>query len=118
MKSHTLKGCDILDKIEGIWDEEYKEMSYEICRYHHERYDGRGYPDKLVGDEIPISAQIVSIADVYDALVCERVYKKAFPKDVAFHMIMNGDCGTFSPKLLECFRKVRSELEEVALGSA
>ena len=116
MKSHTIKGCDILDKIEGIWDDEYKEMSYEICRYHHERYDGRGYPDKLVGDEIPISAQIVSVADVYDALVCERVYKKAFPKDIAFHMIMNGDCGTFSPKLLECFRKVRSEFEEVALG--
>ncbi len=114
MKSHTTKGCDILDKIENIWDEDYKEMSMEICRYHHERYDGRGYPDHLVGDEIPLSAQIVSIADVYDALVCERVYKKAFPKDVAFLMIMNGDCGVFSPKLLDCFRKVRLEFEEVA----
>ena len=116
MKSHTVKGCDILDKIEGIWDDEYKEVSYEICRHHHERYDGRGYPDKLVGDEIPISAQIVAIADVYDALVCERVYKKAFPKDVAFHMIVNGDCGTFSDKILDGFRKVRDEFEEVALG--
>lgn len=113
MKLHTIKGCEILDKIEGIWDEEYKEMSYEICRYHHERFDGRGYPDRLKGDEIPISAQIVSVADVYDALVCERVYKKAFPKDVAFHMIMNGECGIFSPKLLECFRKVRNEFEEL-----
>lgn len=117
MKSHTLKGCEILDKIEGIWDEEYKEMSYEICRYHHERYDGRGYPDKLVGDEIPISAQIVSVADVYDALVCERVYKKAFPKDVAFHMILDGSCGVFSPKLLECFKKVRNDMELLALGT-
>lgn len=116
MKSHTIKGCEILDKIEGIWDDEYREMSYEICRYHHERYDGRGYPDQLVGEEIPISAQIVSVADVYDALVCERVYKKAFPKSIAFHMIMNGDCGIFSPKLLACFRKVRNEWEEMALN--
>lgn len=117
MKSHTVKGCEILDKIEGIWDEEYKEMSYQICRYHHERYDGRGYPDKLVGDEIPISAQIVSVADVYDALVCERVYKKAFPKEVAFHMILDGNCGVFSPKLLECFKKVRNDMELLALGT-
>lgn len=117
MKSHTIKGCEILDKIEGIWDEEYKEMSYQICRYHHERYDGRGYPDKLVGDEIPISAQIVSVADVYDALVCERVYKKAFPKEVAFHMILDGNCGVFSPKLLECFKKVRNDMERLALGT-
>ena len=114
MKLHTTKGCEILDKIEGIWDEEYKEMSYEICRYHHERYDGKGYPDHLEGEQIPISAQIVSIADVYDALVCERVYKKAFPKDIAFHMIMNGECGVFSPKLLECFQKVKNEFERIA----
>ena len=116
MKSHTIKGCEIVEKIEDIWDEEYKSVSYQICRHHHERFDGRGYPDKLVGDEIPIAAQIVSIADVYDALVCERVYKKAFPKDVAFHMIMNGDCGIFSPKLLESFRKVKEEYEAVACG--
>ena len=114
MKLHTTKGCEILDKIEGIWDEEYREMSYEICRYHHERYDGKGYPDHLEGEQIPISAQIVSIADVYDALVCERVYKKAFPKDIAFHMIMNGECGVFSPKLLECFQKVKNEFERIA----
>lgn len=113
MKSHTIKGCEIVEKIEGIWDEAYKAVSYQICRHHHERYDGRGYPDKLVGDEIPIAAQIVSVADVYDALVCERVYKKAFPKEVAFHMIMNGDCGAFSPKLLESFRNVKEEFEAV-----
>lgn len=114
MKSHTIKGCEIIDKVEGIWDEEHKRVSYEICRHHHERYDGRGYPDKLVGDEIPISAQIVAVADVYDALVCERVYKKAFPKDIAFHMIMNGDCGVFSPKILNCFSKVKAGFEDLA----
>ncbi len=113
MKTHTIKGCEILEKIEGIWEEEYKRVSMDICRHHHERYDGRGYPDGLKGEEIPISAQIVSIADVYDALVCERVYKKAFPKDIAFHMILNGDCGTFSPKLLECFQKVKGDFEEI-----
>ncbi len=114
MKSHTIKGCEIIDKVEGIWDEEHKRVSYEICRHHHERFDGRGYPDNLVGDDIPIAAQIVAVADVYDALVCERVYKKAFPKDIAFHMIMNGDCGTFSPKILNCFSQVKTEFEELA----
>lgn len=111
MKSHTTKGCEILDNIEGAWDEKYGKLSYEICRHHHERFDGRGYPDRLKGDEIPISAQIVSVADVYDALVCERVYKKAFPKDVAFKMIMDGECGTFSPKIMECFKKVKVQFE-------
>ena len=72
MKSHTTKGCDILNSFENVWDEEYRKFSYEICRYHHERYDGNGYPDGLRGEEIPVSAQIVSIADVYDALVNER----------------------------------------------
>ena len=114
MKSHTTRGCDILNNIEGIWEEDYQQVSYEICRHHHERYDGRGYPDGLKGDEIPISAQLVSIADVYDALVCERCYKDAIPKDKAFLMIINGECGVFSPKLLECFRKARKEFEELA----
>ena len=118
MKSHTTKGCVILDNIEGVWDEEYAEMSHAICRHHHERYDGKGYPDGLKGDEIPISAQIVSIADVYDALVSERVYKDALPKDKAFSMIINGECGTFSPKLLECFKKVRRQFEKVGEQTA
>lgn len=114
MKSHTTKGCSILNSIQDIWDDEYQKTSYEICRHHHERYDGTGYPDGLKGDEIPISAQIVSIADVYDALVCERCYKDAIPKDKAFHMILNGECGIFSPKLLECFRKSREQFEKLA----
>jgi putative two-component system response regulator len=113
MKSHTLRGCEILNQIKGAWDQEYSKYSYEICRYHHERYDGRGYPDGLKGDDIPISAQLVSIADVYDALVNERVYKDAFSKDQAFQMITQGECGVFSPKLLEAFRKVRHEFESL-----
>ncbi|MBD5534103.1 MAG: response regulator [Lachnospiraceae bacterium] len=113
MKTHTTRGCDILKSIKGAWDDKYGEACYEICRYHHERYDGRGYPDGLVGEEIPISAQIVSVADVYDALVSERVYKSAYSKDEAFHMIMRGECGTFSPKLLNCFKNARKQMEDM-----
>lgn len=116
MKSHTLRGCDILNNITGAWDEDYGKVCYEICRSHHERYDGKGYPDALVGEEIPISAQIVSIADVYDALVSERVYKGAYTKEQAFHMIISGECGVFSPKLLECFRKSRKDFEELVMN--
>lgn len=114
MKSHTTRGCDILDNIEGIWNEEYHKTSYEICRHHHERYDGRGYPDGLKGEEIPLSAQLVSIADVYDALVSERVYKSAFTKEQAYYMIINGECGLFSPKLMEAFRHSKDLFEEYA----
>lgn len=114
MKSHSVKGCEILVNIKDIWDGEYSRLSYEICRHHHERYDGRGYPDGLSGEDIPISAQIVSVADVYDALVSERVYKKAFSKEEAFNMILNGECGVFSPKLLRCFQESRERLEKLA----
>lgn len=113
MKTHTTRGGEILQNIRNAWDEEYGKISYEICRHHHEKFDGRGYPDGLVGDEIPIAAQIVSIADVYDALVNERVYKDAFPKEEAFRMIINGECGKFNPKLLECFRIERKAFEEL-----
>lgn len=113
MKEHTTKGCEILENIEGAWNEEYKRVSYDICRYHHERYDGRGYPDGLSGDDIPISAQIVAVADVYDALTTKRVYKDAYAKEKAYSMIMNGECGVFSPKLMDVLRKVRQEMEEL-----
>lgn len=106
MKTHTTLGSEYIKSIEsGIFDEEYANTSYEIARYHHERYDGRGYPEGLKGDEIPISAQLVSVADVYDALIEERCYKKPIPKEKAYEMIINGECGTFSPKLIECFKK-------------
>lgn len=113
MKSHTIRGCEVLNDVEGVWDEAYGKVSYEICRYHHERYDGKGYPDGLAGEAIPLSAQMVGLADVYDALVSERVYKNAFPEDEAFHMIVSGECGLFSPKLLECFRKTKKKFEEL-----
>ncbi len=114
MKSHTLRGCEILDSMKGEWNPKEKAVSYEIIRSHHERYDGKGYPDGLKGDEIPISAQLVSVADVYDALVNERCYKSAYTTDEAFHMIINGECGVFSPKLMEVFRVVRKQFEAYA----
>lgn len=114
MKEHTLMGCDILNHIQGAWSEEYSKMSYCICRYHHERYDGKGYPDGLSGDDIPIAAQIVSITDVYDALINKRVYKEAYAKETAYNMIVSGECGTFSPKLLECLKKVKDRFESIA----
>lgn len=114
MKTHTVKGCDILDKFLFIDDKEFLNYCYEICLYHHEKYDGRGYPRKLKGDEIPIAAQIVSLADVYDALVSERVYKAAFKPEQAFEMILNGECGVFSPKLLDCFKMVKNSFECIA----
>lgn len=114
MKTHTTKGCELLDKINGVWDEEYQKTSNDICRYHHERYDGNGYPEKLSGNQIPLSAQLVSIADVYDALVTERVYKKAYSKAEAYEMIITGQCGKFSPKIIDSFMKVRSQFERYA----
>lgn len=103
MKTHTTIGCDILEKLRGNQSGEFYRCCYDICRYHHERWDGNGYPDHLVGDEIPISAQIVAIADVYDALVSPRVYKSPYANNIAYDMIMNGECGQFSPDVLECF---------------
>ncbi len=116
MKKHTTKGCDILKSMENIQDERYYKYSYEICRYHHERYDGRGYPEGLKGDDIPLAAQIVSVADVYDALISKRVYKDAYSLDEAFQMILNGECGVFSPRLMECFKCAKEEMESFSLA--
>ena len=113
MKSHTIRGCEILEAMKVEWNLAMKTLSLEIIRHHHERYDGNGYPDKLKGDEIPISAQLVSLADVYDALINERCYKDAYSKEQAFHMIVSGECGVFSPKLMEAFRNVRQQFEEL-----
>ncbi len=109
MKTHTTIGCEMLEKSYRRKDSDFYRYSYEICRHHHERWDGGGYPDHLAGDDIPISAQIVSVADVYDALVSPRVYKQAFEKDKAFDMIINGECGKFSPDVLECFRLAKED---------
>lgn len=110
MKQHSMSGAQILEKVSFRRDEPLLKYAYEICRWHHERWDGRGYPDKLKGDEIPISAQVVALADVYDALTSERCYKKAIPHKEAVNMIYNGECGSFNPILLECLRDVEDQL--------
>ena len=111
MKTHTLIGAQMLDNLDMYRNEKLLKLAYEICHWHHERYDGKGYPDGLVGEEIPISAQVVSLADVYDALVSERVYKKAFSHEKALEMIQNGECGTFNPLLLQCMTEAQDKLE-------
>ncbi len=105
MKTHSAIGAQMLDGLEIYRNEPLLKFAYEICRWHHERYDGRGYPDGLKGEEIPISAQIVSLADVYDALTSERVYKKAYSHEKAMQMITDGECGTFNPLLYECLKE-------------
>ncbi len=109
MKSHTTIGCDILEKFYRNRTSEFYRYCYDICRHHHERWDGRGYPDHLSGGDIPLSAQIVAVADVYDALVSPRVYKSSFSNEKAYEMIMNGECGQFSPDILKCFELARED---------
>jgi putative two-component system response regulator len=111
MKKHTIYGCDILDKFKQD-DNEFFHYCYDICRYHHERYDGKGYPDRLKGDKIPIWAQVVSIVDVFDALVSKRVYKDAYPVEEAERMIVRGECGVFSPEIIDCFQLAKPELRK------
>ena len=105
MQTHCERGCFILRKMEDKWSKDYLDMSLTICMSHHEKWDGNGYPQGLKGDEIPIAAQIVSIADIFDALTTKRVYKEAYSYDRAYEMILNGECGAFSDKLLECFKR-------------
>lgn len=114
MKTHTVKGCEILSGLDRVGDDEYLMYAYNICRYHHERWDGRGYPDGLMGDNTPICAQVVGIADAFDALTTDRVYKKAIEPEKAMTMILNGECGAFSPKTLECLKNVKSSFFELA----
>lgn len=115
IKKHTLIGASMLSKMERYKDEPLIDIAYQICRWHHERYDGKGYPDGLVGDEIPISAQIVSLADVYDALISERAYKKSFTHERAIEMILGGECGIFNPILIECFMEIEQKIKQKML---
>ena len=108
MKSHCNRGCDILRLAPEGWSRAYLNISMDICHYHHERWDGNGYPEGLKGDDIPISAQIVAVADCFDALISERVYKKAYTPVQAYEMILSGACGAFSDKLMLSFRACRS----------
>ena len=112
IKTHSMLGAEMLQKTESFADQPLLQTAYEIARWHHERWDGKGYPDGLKGDDIPISAQLVSMADVYDALTSERCYKKAFPHETAVQMITNGECGAFNPLLIQCLLDVQGELKQ------
>lgn len=118
MKGHSMIGAQMLASLSVHCEDSLVETAYQICRCHHERYDGSGYPDGLKGDEIPISAQIVSLADVYDALTSDRVYKKAIPHKEAVKMIVDGECGSFNPILLKCLSDLADRLEELLNNSA
>ena len=116
MKTHSMQGAKMLDALTAHRDDPLVRTAYEICRWHHERYDGRGYPDGLVGDEIPISAQVVALADVYDALTSPRVYKAPIPHEKAVEMIEDGQCGTFNPLLLECLSENAESIRQMLIG--
>ena len=119
MKTHTTTGAEIFDKLPFQQESPLVKTAYAICRWHHERWDGRGYPDGLKGEDIPIAAQVVAMADVYDALTSERCYKKAFGHDKAMEMILNGECGQFNPLLLECLTDAGARLHaELSLASS
>ena len=113
MKTHSAAGAQILEQMKYGQDKPLYRYALEICRWHHERWDGHGYPDGLMGEEIPISAQIVAIADVYDALTSERCYKKAYDHTTAINMILSGECGAFNPLLLECLTETAPQLRIV-----
>ena len=113
MKTHSAIGAQLLTRMTRYKDEPLVQMTYSICRWHHERWDGHGYPDGLVGDQIPIETQVVSLADVYDALTSERCYKRAYTHEEAMKMILGGECGAFNPLLLECLQDLGEELREL-----
>lgn len=110
MKTHSLKGAEMIERMPNVEQNPVFSYAYDICRHHHERWDGSGYPDHLVGEENTIWAQIVALADVYDALVSKRCYKQPFAKEKAVEMICNGECGMFNPSLVEAFLGIQKEL--------
>ena len=112
MKKHTIYGCEILERFH-FDDSEFYKYCYEICRWHHERADGKGYPDGLTEEQIPIYCQVVGAADCFDALVSKRVYKDAMSADEAFDMIVRGECGTFSENVIKCFTMAKEQLFKV-----
>ena len=113
MKTHTTQGAALLGQVPQLRSHRAFHYARDIALHHHERWDGRGYPDGLKGDEITVWAQVVSLADVYDALSCKRVYKDAFPREKVVAMIRDGECGLFNPKLLEGFLAVEEDLSRL-----
>ncbi len=118
MKQHTSKGCEILEQIDSVEKNDYYKYCHDICHYHHEKWDGLGYPEGLAGDDIPIWAQVVAIADCYDALTSKRSYKDAFSHERAVEMIRDGACGAFSDEILDCFSMVLPKFKALALKYA
>ncbi len=118
MMAHTKEGYSILRSIKDYRSDPLIKMASGVCRWHHERYDGKGYPDRISGDDIPIAAQIVSLADVYDALISERCYKRAYPHEMTVRMILKGECGVFNPILIECFKNLVDEIPERLAGAS
>jgi putative two-component system response regulator len=118
MEGHALAGAQMLETLGKLQEEPLVQTAYEICRWHHERFDGCGYPDGLKGDEIPISAQAVSMADVYDALTSKRCYKDAIPHDEAMDMILGGQCGAFNPLLLDCLKETGDAIHQALTEDA
>ena len=114
IKEHTTQGSELIAKLSGTKETDYLHYAYNICLYHHERWDGKGYPKGLKGDEIPLCAQVAGVADAFDALTSQRVYKSAMPYKTAVNMILNGECGTFSPKLLESLKRCYQGLIDLA----
>ena len=110
IKTHSVIGAEMLHDLHNTHNYPLFDKAYEICRWHHERYDGKGYPDGLSGEEIPISAQVTSLADVYDALTSNRCYKKAFSHEKAMEMILDGQCGAFNPVLLQCLKECEKQI--------
>ena len=116
IKRHTIYGCQILEQFKQD-DSEFYKYCYDICRWHHEKYDGNGYPDRLSGENIPIWAQVVAVADCFDALVSKRVYKDSYPVEKAMDMINNGECGAFSDKIMDCFDLARYDFVQAVQNS-
>lgn len=118
IKTHSAIGAKmLLDLPVEQFDSPFVKVAFEICRWHHERYDGKGYPDGLKGEEIPIAAQVVALADVYDALTSERCYKKAYSHEEALEMILEGKCGVFNPLLLQCLKEISDILEDLLVDA-
>jgi len=112
VRQHPLVGAEMTKKFpKGLTIDKLNALSYEICRHHHERYDGSGYPDGLQGEEIPLCAQVVGLADAYDALISPRPYKSKLTHGEALQMILNGECGSFSQPLLHCFLEAAMQKE-------
>ena len=111
-RTHPLRGEEMAGMLSLILDKRYVDCLKNICRYHHERYDGEGYPDRLSGEEIPFEAQIVGLAEAFDEMISEHLYKHAYSCDEAYSRIIHGECGIFSSRLIGCFIRVKNELEQ------